>query len=385
MKKQILTFIFLLLSYGIIKGQSFTFEATGITPIKLRTSANDRMIVTSGGLVGIGTNGVRAKLHVFEGSAGALPPFLPTGTVSAFENNGDTYLSVLSTNNSKGGVTFGSPANVEKGWIRYNHNINEMQLGTNSTARFYIKSGGKVGIGTANPDFNLEVNATSDAGLAVTRYGGDSPGLFGRSAGGTEAAPTATQLNHTLSIFGARGHDGIGFTSSRARIETNATQNWTSTANGAKMAFFTTPNGTVSSTQQMVIDHDGDVGINRTTPQAKLDVDGDIILGAKSHEPAFPNSDIFALNRDGKSIIRFIGTNTTSLSGIAGGVEGMMLYIYNYSTVSFTIKNESATALNENRIWTGNSGTDIVFSARGGAVLVYDGVNLKWRVISYNN
>lgn len=369
----------------ILKGQNFTFEANGLTPIKLRTNSNDRMIVTSGGLVGVGTNSVRAKLHVYDGSAGALPPFLPTGTVAAIENNGDTYLSVLSPNNSKGGITFGSPSDVENGWIRYNHNINEMQLGTNSTARFYIKSGGKVGIGNSSPDFNLEVNATSDAGFAVTRYGGDSPGIFGRGAGGTDVSPTATQLNHSLSIFGARGHDGSAFTSSRSRIEMSATQNWTSTANGTKMNFFTTPNGTINSTQQMVIDHDGKVGINRSTPQAKLDVNGDIILGVKAHEALFPNSDIFALDRDGKSVIRFIGTNVTSLSGIAGGVEGMMLYLYNNDSVTLTIKHQSVTAANENRISTGNAGADIVFSGRGGAILVYDGGNLKWRVLSYNN
>jgi hypothetical protein len=259
-----------------------------------------------------------------------------------------------------------------------------MRLRTGGEDRVHIGTLGKVGVGTTSPDFNLEVIGESDASFAVTRYGGDSPGIFGRSAGGTISTPTATQSTHVLGIFGARGHDGTSFTSSRARIEIGASQNWTSTANGTNISFYTTANGTTSSQQRVYIAQSGNVGINRTSPNAKLDVDGDIILGVKSHEPLFPNSNIIALDREGKSVIRVIGTNTTSLSGIAAGVDGMLLYIYNYDSVNFTIAHNSATALNENRIWTGN-GSDIVFTSRGGAILIYDGVNLKWRVLSYND
>jgi hypothetical protein len=377
MKKQIFTILLLLNCINFIQGQSYTFEATGITPIKLRTGANDRMIITSGGLVGIGTNSVRAKLHVYDGSAGTLPALLPTGTVSAFENNGDTYLSVLSPNNAKGGITFGSPSDVEKGWLRYNHFTNEMQLGTNSNARFYIKSGGRVGIGTANPDFNLEVNASSDAGFAVTRYSGDSPGIFGRSAGGTEATPTATQLDHTLSIFGARGHDGTGFTSSRARIETKATQNWTASANGTKMRFFTTPNGSITSSERMVIENNGDVGIGTASPQAKLDVDGDIRIRIHTLTSAGTYNSV---NRNGASALYFSVAGNATLNGIAGGKDGMIVYVMTATGTTLTINNESTSANAEDRIATHNGVFTI--QGRGGAMLIYEGGTNLWRLMA---
>jgi hypothetical protein len=259
-----------------------------------------------------------------------------------------------------------------------------MRLRTSGLDRVHIGQAGNVGVGTNSPDFNLEVIGDSDAGFSVTRYGGDSPGIFGRSAGGTITTPTATLNGHILSLFGGRGHNGTTFSTGKAKIEMVSTELWTSTANGTNMSFFTTPNGTSAPVSRVFIGNSGNVGIGTGSPDAKLDIDGDIILGVKSHEPLFPNSNIIALDREGKSVIRITGTNTTSLSGIAGGVDGMLLYIYNYDSVNFTISHNNGTALNENRIWTGN-GSDIVFTSRGGAILVYDGVNLKWRVLSYND
>jgi hypothetical protein len=384
MKKQIFTITIFVFSHLSIFGQ-FRLEATGINDMKLRTGGTDRVHILQTGNVGIGIANPDTKLHIQKANAGVLPTPL-TSTILTLENNNDGNLSVITPANTTGSLVFGRPADLEKGWLRYNHSLNEMQFGTNSISRIYIKGGGKVGIGTSTPAYNLEViqDSDSDNGIGLSRYGGDAPAFFGISANGNSTLPLSTLINNTIGRFGARGYDGTGYTTARGRIDFEAAQNWSSTANGTRMKFYTTPSGSTTSTQQMVIDHDGDVGINRTSPQAKLDVDGDIILGVKSHEPLFPNSNIIALDREGKSVIRIIGTNTTSLSGIAAGVDGMLLYIYNYDSVNFTIANNSATALNENRIWTGN-GSDIVFTSRGGAILIYDGVNLKWRVLSYND
>jgi hypothetical protein len=386
MKKQIFIMIIILSFSQLITFGQFRIEATGLNDMKLRTGGTDRIHILQTGNVGIGTSIPDTKLHIQKANAGVLPTPL-SSTILTLENNNDGNLSIVTPANSTGSVVFGRPADLEKGWLRYNHSLNELQIGTNSIGRVYIKGGGKVGIGTSTPSYNLEViqDSDSDNGIGLFRYGGDAPAFFGISANGNSTLPIATLINNSIGRFGGRGYDGSAYTTSRARIDFEASQNWTSTANGARMKFYTTPAGSTTSTQQMVIDHDGDVGINRTSPSAKLDVDGDIILGVKAHEALFPNSDIIALDRVGKSIIRFIGTNVTSLSGIAGGVEGMMLYLYNNDSVTLTIKHQSVTAAIENRISTGNAGADIVFSGRGGAVLVYDGANLKWRVLSYNN
>jgi hypothetical protein len=385
MKKQIFTITIFVFSHLSIFGQ-FRLEATGINDMKLRTGGTDRVHILQTGNVGIGIANPDTKLHIQKANAGVLPTPL-TSTILTLENNNDGNLSVITPANTTGSLVFGRPADLEKGWLRYNHSLNEMQFGTNSISRIYIKGGGKVGIGTSTPAYNLEViqDSDSDNGIGLSRYGGDAPAFFGISANGNSTLPLSTLINNTIGRFGARGYDGTGYTTARGRIDFEAAQNWSSIATGTRMKFYTTPTGSTTSTQQMVIDHDGDIGINRTIPQAKLDVNGDIILGVKAHEALFANSDIIALDREGKSIIRFIGTNTTSLSGIAGGVEGMMLYLYNNDSVTLTIKHQSVSASVENRISTGNAGADIIFSGRGGAILVYDGANLKWRVLSYNN
>jgi hypothetical protein len=383
MKKQIFTILCFLCFQETINAQ-FTLEALNPNVLRLRTNGIDRMAITNGGNFAFGHTAPAGQFHFQRNSAGVLPGFGAFSTVGIFENSTDALMYIITPTTATGSLNFGDTDDLTQGRIQYNHGTDEMSLTTNSARRLYIKSDGKVGIAVANPDFNLEIKGTSDAGLGVTRFGGDSPGIFGRGAGGTEASPTATQLDHTLSIFGSRGHDGTAFTSSRARIETKATQNWTASANGTKMRFLTTPNGSITSSERMVIDNDGEVGIGRATPQAKLDVDGDIILGVLTKEVVAPATNVNGMDREGKSVIRFTGVSPILLSGIAGGVDGMIIYIYNYDAAPLTIRNDNASASNENRIWTGNS-ADIVFTGRGGAVLVYDGVNLKWRVISYND
>jgi hypothetical protein len=269
--------------------------------------------------------------------------------------------------------------------------LNTPNGSTNLTERMVINQNGNVGIGVSTPTYKLELlqDTGSDDGIGLNRLGGDAPAFFGIGANGTASSPTATLSTNIIARYGARGHNGTGFTSSRGRIDFVASQNWSSTENGTDMKFYTTNNGSTSSNERMVIKGNGYVGIGQTDPQAKLDVGGDIILSTKSHTPAFANSDIVALDRDGKSVIRIIELNgnptTVTLSGIAGGVDGMLLYIYNYQVVTLTIAHESATATSQNRIWTGDAGSNILFSGRGGAILVYDGLNSRWRVLSYNN
>jgi hypothetical protein len=382
MKKQIFTILCFLFFQETINAQ-FTLEATNPNQLRLRTNGIDRMAITNGGNFAFGHTAPAGQFHFQRNSAGTLPGFGAFNTVGIFENSTDALMYLITPNTATASLNFGDTDDLSEGQIKYNHSTNTMSISANSVEKIFIKSDGKVGIGTSSPDFNTEIIADSDAGFGVTRAGGDSPGIFGRGSGGTISVPTATQTGHTLGLFGARGHNG-SYTTAKSKIEMGATENWTSTATGSNMNFFTTPNGTTAPVSRVFIGNAGSVGIGTSSPDAKLDVDGDIILGVKSHEPLFPNSNIIALDREGKSVIRIIGTNTTSLSGIAGGVDGMLLYIYNYDSVNFTIAHNSATALNENRIWTGN-GSDIVFTSRGGAILVYDGVNLKWRVLSYND
>ena len=144
----------------------------------------------------------------------------------------------------------------------------------------------RVGIGTTTPDAPLEVEREVDPAttgrlphVALTSYGAQ-PIIAGRTANGTRVAPTATQLNDELLTIKADGYIGNQFTGDgRAKIVVRSTQAWSTTATGAAMDFYTTPNNTAVPLQRVVITHDGRVGIGRSSVTQALDVNGDVRIG----------------------------------------------------------------------------------------------------------
>ena len=148
----------------------------------------ERLRITSGGLVGIGTSSPTLQFEISNGTnTGYLHPGIGTG------------LSVGTKNASS------------------------LTLDTNNTARVTITSGGSVGIGTTSPSNRLSISsATADVGLYGTSnvytnylisaasigYTGDANWLFGGS----------------VSDFGIRGQSNIVFgiaANERARIDSS--------------------------------------------------------------------------------------------------------------------------------------------------------------------
>jgi hypothetical protein len=376
MKKQIFTIFCFLFLQETINAQ-FTLEALNPSQLRLKTNGIDRMAITNGGNFAFGHTSPAGQFHFQRNSAGVLPGFGVFNTVGIFENSTDALMYIITPTTATGSLNFGDTDDVTEGRIQYNHSIDEMSFSTNSAKRLFIKSDGKVSIGIDNPDFNFEVKSSSDAGLGVTRFGGDSPGIIGRGAGGTEAAPTATQNNHILSIFGARGHTGLTFTPDRAKIEIQATQNWSSSNNGTNMNFFTTENGTNLPVSRVFIGNGGQVGIGTTAPQAKLDVDGDIRIRIHTLTSTGTYNSV---NRNGASALYFSVAGNATLNGIAGGKDGMIVYVMTATGTTLTINNESTSANAEDRIATHNGVFTI--QGRGGAMLIYEGGTNLWRLMA---
>ncbi|WP_394991344.1 hypothetical protein [Emticicia sp.] len=111
--------------------------------------------------------------------------------------------------------------------------------------------------------------------ILVTKYGGTPPNLAGRRTGGSVASPTATTASGGLVTFSGRGYTGSSFTSDKAQISMTADELFSPTANGTRITFSTTLNGTTSLTERMRIDNNGKVGIGATNPLARLQITHD--------------------------------------------------------------------------------------------------------------
>jgi trimeric autotransporter adhesin len=135
----------------------------------------------------------------------------------------------------------------------------------------------RVGIGTTAPDAALDVVHHVGLGFtgSFTRFAsGDGPIMRFRTARGTSSAPAAVLANDNLLFLAMSGHTGTGFTTQKAFVVTEASEDWTDTANGTRWRFSTTANGTSTVLERMRIDHSGNVGIGALNPLARLHVAG---------------------------------------------------------------------------------------------------------------
>lgn len=173
-----------------------------------------------------------------------------------------------------------------------------------------ILSDGKVGVGTTTPTSKFVIHEST--------------------------ASTSTRLRLTNASTGSTITDG-------AYIEAEAGGELTiGNQENFDMDFVT------NNTIQFTIKNDGKVGIGTQFPTAKLHVEGDFALSKITTNSI--NGGYNDLDRNGSSILRF--TNGGILNGIAGGSDGMILYIFNTGSSALSINNQNTGSVAKNRIIT---------------------------------
>jgi hypothetical protein len=168
---------------------------TGYTAFEVAQAGGTRFIVNGAGNVGIGTASPTGSLQVSNGTLGLnLPPHVVNITGNNY--TGATigaYDAASLAANTGGGINFGalytSTQFTEFAYIRTNKDtatsgeyggsliFATRPNGGSLTERMRITSGGNVGIGTASPDRNLEVETGSDTYLRVTGNRGNADEL----------------------------------------------------------------------------------------------------------------------------------------------------------------------------------------------------------------
>lgn len=99
----------------------------------------------------------------------------------------------------------------------------------------------------------ISVNGfTSNAQLTLTR------------ANTSAAAPSQVLSGENIGIVSVRGyHSGGAMSGARAQFVWAATENWTGTANGCKLIYYTVPSTTVTNTQAFTVENTGQLNISQ--------------------------------------------------------------------------------------------------------------------------
>jgi hypothetical protein len=139
-----------------------TLDASGSSVLAFRTNSAERMRITSGGDVGIGTTPVQQNGRTLQVDGGAGPADfrLTNNATGAGISNGGLY-SLIGVDNYLW--------NLEAGFLSF---------GTSNAERMRLDASGNLGIGTSSPNYKLEV------------FG--SPAWM-RNFAGTPSSPTETQ------------------------------------------------------------------------------------------------------------------------------------------------------------------------------------------------
>jgi hypothetical protein len=444
MKKQIFTIILFTIVSMSVFGQSFKLDATGANDMRLRTNALDRLTILPTGNVGIGTITPDAKLDV-NGDLILAPytyspggnytgdPFLRflksymslnpatgatitikgidggtvdryglmlfiscggAGTVILKNNASALAANKINTNTGsdititgRGGATLVYDTD---GWrvVSYDNGGGSGwgltgNTGTNPATDFIGTSNAQDLVFKTNGIERMRVDA--DASVLTLKSSLSSYNRFGGYKSlGTDAAPTLVTNGTDLASFIGYGYSGSTYRPA-AGIIFQSTRRFSNDEIGGRIIFSTTGPGVgplgIPGLERMRIEENGRVGIGTTTPTAKLDVDGDIVVRTKMISAT---ASITGLSRGGASSLYFNGSGIVYLDGILDGQDGMLLYIFTSGNTTLLLRDDNSFASSGNRIYT-NTGATLTISGRGGATLIYDGDSAHWRVIGIAN
>ncbi len=203
-----------------------------------------RVVLLPTGDMGVGTTAPESRLHVAEGSAGAVTA--NSNSVVTLEKNGAAYLNLLSPDASERGVLFGAPTlGPAAGGIIYNGS-DFLQFRTNgNTTRMVVSDTGDVGVGVGAPSARLHVSGGTDVsatGGGFIRLG--NAGSFFMTLDQNEIQTFNADLTpNSLGLQVEGGNVGIGTLTPTSRLTVEG-------AIESRNGGFRFPDGTVQLTAQ---------------------------------------------------------------------------------------------------------------------------------------
>lgn len=215
--------------------------------LRLGTSGTERMRITSGGNVGIGTTSPSTLLQV--------------------KGNGNNMISLqYASDGGAAGYGFYNSSGTELWSIGGGRFVAQdaLEFSRQGSLKMLITSSGNVGIGTTSPSGKFEIDASGSfnwgfPSTAVAKIGT-------KGTGGSLLVSTPSLNSSYESGFAVDGT----YSSGKSVINLTAFGVLSGGSYGADIAFRTTSQSALS--EKMRITSDGNVGIGTTAPQAKLHI-----------------------------------------------------------------------------------------------------------------
>lgn len=260
----------------------------------------DITLAAKGVLYGNGTSAVQATnvaANAVVATDSSSVPFITSTLPIAVQAN-ITTLGTISTVGAAIGVPYGGTGNTSwtSGGVMYGNGVGALQA-TSAVANAVLKTDGSSNpslsttlptavqanitqLGTLTSSYKINLNTASPStpptGTYLQVHQADSvqgilcldtyqavPQIMGRRAGGTGASRTGTDSNAGLMSISGRGYGATGYVSAaRASMDFQSSENWTDSAQGARIIFSTTPTGGTATAEAFRISQDASVSVN---------------------------------------------------------------------------------------------------------------------------
>jgi hypothetical protein len=312
---------------------TFYTSAAGTTGSAVN-AATERMRINNAGNVGINTTSPLGNLDV--------------------STSGNTQINITAGSTALSRLIFGTTSGNSRGFIDYDNtsSVRAMIFRTNESERMRITSGGNIGIGTTTIGSTLQVNGNAAIGYSASTAA-PTNGLqvagnvgVGVSPSAWSSAYSALQLNATASLAGTS--TGVLRLMNNLFINSSGEDRYITTAaataylqSAGQHVFFTAASGTAgglaSTTQRMVINNSGNVGIATNTVGSTLQVNGNAAIGYSASTAAPTNglavSGNVAIGTNSSTVPLLVSSTASHVQTItSNNTGGTQIYLVNTST-----------------------------------------------------